>query len=86
MYTYLSNDPINWIDSSGLFASVCVNGNNVRIQIPLIFTGPGWNQARMDEMLKGIRDYWSGQFGKYDVRTEAFDATLFLGIGPGTAR
>ena len=38
---YVTNDPINWIDPSGLFASVCVNGNKVRIQIHMLFTGPG---------------------------------------------
>jgi RHS repeat-associated protein len=82
VYAYVSNDPINWIDPSGLLASVCVDGNNVKIKIPLIFTGPGANKDVIDKILKGIHDHWTGKFGKYNVSTEAYTGPENLLNGP----
>jgi RHS repeat-associated protein len=81
LYAYVSNDPINWVDPSGLFASVCVSGNDVFIDIPLLFTGPGATSDIIDKITRGIQDAWTKQAGKYNVHTNVVRKNDLLSIG-----
>ncbi|EIJ42393.1 RHS repeat-associated core domain protein [Beggiatoa alba B18LD] len=64
VFVYTGNDPINFIDSTGLYVNVVVCGDNIQIILPVTFRGEtswGFEQRFINQVQKG----WSGQFGKY---------------------
>jgi hypothetical protein len=47
-----------------------VNGNNVSIDVPINFTGPGATKETVKKFSNGIEKNWTGKFGKYQVKTK----------------
>jgi RHS repeat-associated protein len=69
-YTYGGGNPIGYVDPLGLWASVAVNGNNVTINIPITYSGPGASIPGLTQSWNNsIARTWTGTFGKYHVKT-----------------
>jgi uncharacterized protein RhaS with RHS repeats len=66
LHAYVPN-PTQWVDPRGLYAEVKVNGNDVIITLPVEYTGAGVSPDVIEKFNKGIRDHWTGKFGKYNV-------------------
>jgi hypothetical protein len=60
---------VNWVDLWGLYGEVTRNGNDITINIPVVFTGDAATSANIQSATKGIENHWSGQFGPYNVTT-----------------
>ena len=69
LYEMVGNDPVNSVDAYGLYATVKVEGNNVKIYIPMQFHGSGATSAKISMIKRGIESTWTGTFGKYKVQT-----------------
>ncbi len=70
VYAYCGNDPVNFVDRSGLYAEVTVEGNNVTIVLPIEFVGKGATEDVINTFTNEIERQWTGQFGKYNVTTK----------------
>lgn len=72
-YLYGANAPTRFVDPLGLYAAqVRVNGNEVNITLPMIFSGPeSTNKALINDIFQGINSRWTGRFGKYCVHMYA---------------
>jgi hypothetical protein len=82
-FAYVNNDPVNFIDPWGLEAYVYTweeeDKTNVLIQIPITYIGEGATPAVIEKFNNSIEEYWSGEFGKYNVQTIVVsDPTLEL--------
>ena len=69
LYQMVGNSAVNSVDSYGLYATVKVSGNNVKIYIPIQFHGAGATPAVIGKFKRGIESTWTGKFGKYNVQT-----------------
>jgi RHS repeat-associated protein len=69
LYRYVGNNPVNRVDPLGLYAVVRDDCGEVSVTIPLMFLGPGASPAVVQKFTQGIERYWSGEFGRYQVRT-----------------
>jgi RHS repeat-associated protein len=69
LYGYVSNDPLNFVDPSGMYVEVAVNGNDVRLTLPIRFAGDAATPERIAGYTREIQNVWSGSFGKYNVVT-----------------
>ena len=70
LYRYVGNNPVNRVDPLGLYAVVRDNCGEVSVTIPIRFQGPGASPAVVEKFTQGIEQYWSGEFGRYQVRTQ----------------
>jgi RHS repeat-associated protein len=82
-FAYVNNDPVNYIDLWGLEAFIYIwqqNGKTyVFIQVPITYKGEGATPEVIEEFNSAIEQYWSRQFGKYNVQTiVTSDPTLEL--------
>jgi RHS repeat-associated protein len=70
-FSYVNNDPVNWLDRWGLEATVTYDPKTgkVTINVPITYTGPGATPEVTDKFNKGIEQHWSGTFGGYTVTT-----------------
>jgi RHS repeat-associated protein len=68
LHAYVAN-PTQWVDPRGLYAEVTVSGNTVVIILPIEYTGPGATPDVISKFNTGIRNQWTGRFGKYTVVT-----------------
>jgi len=55
---------------------VGVNGNNVTINLPINYSGPGATSAVTDAWNQAISNAWSGQIGPYNVTTTVSNGPL----------
>ena len=69
LFSFVINNPVNWVDPLGLYAEVRVEGNKVTITIPIEYEGSGASPAVVTKFNKAIEENWSGTFGNYDVTT-----------------
>ena len=67
LQAYASNDPLNFIDPSGLYYQVSTIGNSVTIILPIRYVGAGATQDNIDKFNSGIQSVWGQQIGKYNV-------------------
>lgn len=74
LYAYVRNSPLNAFDPLGLEPQVQVSGNNVTINLPVQFYGPGTQLGVQPDLVQGINSTWTGQFGKYNVTMNAYEA------------
>jgi RHS repeat-associated protein len=69
-YAYVGSNSVNLVDPLGLEANVASDcANNVTIEIPITYTGPGAHASVISNWNNAIQSNWSGQFGKYSVTT-----------------
>jgi RHS repeat-associated protein len=73
-YVYVDGDPVNQVDPTGQSAVVDVVGNNVNITLRIVYipttADPAWNA----HATKAIESAWTGNFGKYSVKTSVIDS------------
>ena len=74
LYGYVYNNPINLLDPDGRYARISRSGNNVRIQIPILFRNDSKLsdqefQEKIATWQRAIEKTWSGQFGNLKVQT-----------------
>ncbi len=67
-YAYVSGDPVNRIDPSGLIGYVCKKGNNVGISVPINFKG-ATSSAEVARIVSAIERAWTGNIGGMNVVT-----------------
>lgn len=92
-YSYVKNNPISLIDSSGLTATVNCNGKDVEIDLSINYWGPGLaglNQSSdlTDRWNEAIESAWSGNFGEYNVTTTVSSGSMnsvYVPFGEGIA-
>jgi RHS repeat-associated protein len=85
VYTYTLNNSLKYVDPTGTAAIIHRQGNNLRIILPVFFSGEAASSGANRRALIGaftaeVQRVWSGQFGKYSVTTEVLDITA----EPGT--
>jgi RHS repeat-associated protein len=89
LYAYTRNNPSNAIDPEGTDAIINVDGNNVRITLPITFSGPGATPENIANVTAGIQNQWTGRFGDFNVTTSVIAGAMnnvTLASGPRTAQ
>jgi RHS repeat-associated protein len=69
LYTFVNDDPVNFVDPTGLAVSVCRTGDVITLNLDIEFSGPGANTTTINKFMEAIERTWTGQFGRYDVQT-----------------
>jgi RHS repeat-associated protein len=69
LFVYAANGPTTYLDPSGRYCEVTVDGNNVTITLPIEYTGRGATPDVIKKFNDAIEKAWTGKFGKYNVRT-----------------
>lgn len=69
LYGYVLQNPVNFIDRNGLYAEVEKDGDDVRINLPIEYKGEAATPEVIQKFNDQITARWSGQFGRYNVRT-----------------
>ena len=77
-YAYALNNPLKYIDSTGHFAQVRVDGNRVNITVPIIYSGNAASPSNISALNNSIQRTWSGTFGSYNVTTTVVDGAKFI--------
>jgi hypothetical protein len=68
IYAYTGNDPLNATDPSGDYVQAIQNGNNVTLNFPAVFTGPGATPAAIAAYKQQIQSAWTNpNLGQYNV-------------------
>jgi YD repeat-containing protein len=67
-YVWNHNNPYAYSDPSGYDAIVTVQGNNVSIEIPVVFSNG--TEAQHRAFKAAIERQWNGNFGRYHVSTK----------------
>ena len=70
LFRYCHNDPLDFIDPTGEFAEVTVEGNQISIRVPIHFSGDGVTSKLTETYSRAIERAWSGKFGQYKVMTK----------------
>jgi RHS repeat-associated protein len=90
LYVFVNDDPVNFVDPTGLAVSVCRTGDIITLNLDIEFSGPGATNATINKFAEAIERTWTGQFGRYDVQTvvttrqiNAADATNLVEIPLG---
>jgi RHS repeat-associated protein len=68
-YHYAGLNPVKYIDPDGNYSEIYVEGNNINITIPVVFTGKAATQKNINRIKNGIENTWKGKFGNYTVTT-----------------
>ena len=69
-YDYVSANPVNATDPSGLTAHITFEGNKVLTDIPINWSvRDAGAKAIVAQIKTDIAQVWTGQFGKYSVTT-----------------
>jgi len=67
-YEYVSNNPVNANDPSGLETIVTRLGNNVNMNLTVMYYGPGINSTIQKQWDRAIVNNWTGTFPPYNVK------------------
>lgn len=76
-FAYANNNPILNIDPNGRMAQVAVNGNQVTIRFPVVYT-KGSSSLEQLAYNASIERIWSGKFGRYNVETHVVSTSPLL--------
>jgi RHS repeat-associated protein len=71
-YVFVNNNPIRYLDPNGLYVDIQYNEKTkeVLFRMPIRYTGDGATPEKIQQFNKGIEQHWTGQFGRYTVKTE----------------
>ncbi len=75
-YAYAFNQPTNWIDLLGLYATVTINGNTITVNVPISINGKYATSALASAWQSSINSYWNAKTWKYENCTVTFNATV----------
>jgi RHS repeat-associated protein len=73
-YAYCQNNPLTRMDADGREARVIIHDDNrITIQVAIQYVGPMATKRNIAIANKGIEKYWTGKFGRYNVKMEVID-------------
>ncbi|HKJ50858.1 MAG TPA: RHS repeat-associated core domain-containing protein [Gammaproteobacteria bacterium] len=68
-YHYANNNPFKYIDPDGRDAIIAIDGKDIKITIPIKFSGKGATPEVTNKFTSRIESEWTGTFGKFNVVT-----------------